>query len=203
MDEGNDEELIAGLRAGDEGAFATLIERHHAAMVRVARGYVRDEAVAEEVAQDAWEGVLKGIHRFEGRSSLKTWIFRILTNTALTRAKRDRRSVPFSALPGNEDGQAPDADSFDQGGSWAARPAEWELPDEQLLGDEVRDLILRAIDELPDQQRAAITLRDLEGLDSDEASEVLGVTPGNERVLLHRARAKVRQALDEYLRSDQ
>jgi len=195
---------VALLRAGDEEAFATMVERHHAAMVRVARGYVHSRAVAEEVAQETWLAVLNGIDRFEGRSSLKTWLFRILVNRAKTRGQREARSVPFSSI-GDGDEPSVDPDRF-QGegephpGGWREPPARWDGdPEERLLAGETRALILDTIEELPPNQRAVITLRDIEGLSSEEARNVLDVSETNQRVLLHRARSKVRRALEEYL----
>jgi RNA polymerase sigma-70 factor, ECF subfamily len=198
-------ELVEALRAGDERAFNDLIERYHRSMVRVARFYVRDDEVAEEVAQEAWEGVLRAIDRFEGRSSLRTWIFRILTNTAKTRAQREGRSVPMSALgePTEDEGPAVGPERFMDGGGWASSPERWwEAPEARTLDREAREKILETIDSLPESQRAVITLRDVHGLDGQEVAEMLGVTDGNQRVLLHRARAKVREALEEYLSAE-
>jgi RNA polymerase sigma-70 factor, ECF subfamily len=200
-------ELLAALRRGDERAFTVLVDRHGASMLRLARVYVRDRAVAEEVVQEAWLGVLRGIDRFEGRSTLQTWLFRIVANLAKTRAVREGRSVPFSALV--------DADVEDAGpsvpperfrgqddrwaGHWAAPPAEWARPEEELLSTETRRIIADAIEALPDNQRLVITLRDVEGWSSAEIRNVLELSETNQRVLLHRARTKVRQALDDYL----
>lgn len=201
----DESELVEALRAGDERVFTELIERYHASMVRVARFYVRDEAVAEEVAQEAWEGVLRAIDRFEGRSSLKTWIFRILTNTAKTRARREGRSVPMSSLgePGEDEGPTIDPERFLESGGWASSPDRWwDAPESRTLDQEAREKVLETIETLPESQRTVITLRDVEGFDGQEVSEMLGVTDGNQRVLLHRARAKVREALEEYLGED-
>lgn len=204
----SDAELIGALRAGDETAFAALVERYHASLLRVARLYVSSAAVAEEVAQETWLGVLNGIDRFEERSSLKTWIFRILTNIAKTRGVREGRSVPLSSLAGEDDEAAVDPDRFHPPDAeraarhWAVPPAIWSTePEERLLSGEVRDLILRTIDGLPPNQRAAITLRDVEGWSSEEVRNELGVAETNQRVLLHRARSKVRQALETYFAS--
>jgi len=203
--EQNEGELVAALRAGDEAAFASLVDRYHASLVRLARMYVRDPAVAEEVAQETWLGVLAGIDRFEGRSSLKTWLFRILTNRAKTRGERERRSVPFSSVTPDSDEPAVDPERF-QGdaerypGGWKESPQPWEGdPEERLLAGEVRALILDAIEQLPPNQRAVITLRDIEGFSSNETRNVLDVSETNQRVLLHRARSKVRRALEQYL----
>jgi RNA polymerase sigma-70 factor (ECF subfamily) len=191
--------LVERLRAGDEAAFMELVERHHAALVRLAQSFVSSRAVAEEVAQETWLAVLNGIDRFEGRSSLKTWIFRILVNRAKTRGEREARSVPFSSLE-NADGPSVDPDRFVDAGAWNAPPRSWEgEPVERLLAGEARSVIDAAIEKLPPVQRQVITLRDVEGLDADETCRVLDLTDGNQRVLLHRARAAVRQALEDYL----
>jgi RNA polymerase sigma-70 factor, ECF subfamily len=202
--EGREEELVAALRAGDEEAFAALVDRYQASLVRLALMYVRDRSTAEEVAQETWLAVLNGIDRFEGRSSLKTWLFRILTNRAKTRGQREARSVPFSSI-GDADEPSVDPDRF-QGegephpGGWREFPQRWEGdPEERLLAGETRALILDTIEQLPPNQRAVITLRDIEGLGSEEARNVLDVSETNQRVLLHRARSKVRRALEQYL----
>jgi RNA polymerase sigma-70 factor (ECF subfamily) len=200
----NEQELVAALRAGDEAAFAALVDRYHASLVRLARVYVRDRSVAEEVAQETWLAVLNGIDRFEGRSSFKTWLFRILTNRAKTRGQRERRSVPFSSL-GDPEEPAVDPGRFrpegeQYAGGWTEFPVAWEGdPEERLLAGEARALILDTIAELPPNQRAVITLRDIEGFDADDVCNVLDVSDTNQRVLLHRARSKVRQALEQYL----
>jgi RNA polymerase sigma-70 factor, ECF subfamily len=203
--EQNEAELVEALRAGDEDAFAALVDRYHASLVRLARMYVRDPAVAEEVAQETWLAVLGGIDRFEGRSSLKTWLFRILTNRAKTRGERERRSVPFSAVSDPSDEPSVDPDRFQTEGDrypggWKDAPQPWEGdPEERLLAGEARALILDAIEQLPPNQRAVITLRDIEGFGSDETRNVLDLSETNQRVLLHRARSKVRRALEQYL----
>jgi RNA polymerase sigma-70 factor (ECF subfamily) len=182
-----------------------LVRRHHAAMVRVAQIYVSRRDVAEEVVQEAWLGALSGLDRFEGRSSLKTWLFRIVTNLAKTRAVRERRTIPFSALRRPElvpepavgperflppsDPQSP--------GAWASNPSEW--PEERLLENESRARIERAIEALPEAQRSVITLRDVEGWSAQEVCNALELSETNQRVLLHRARSKVRRALERYL----
>ena len=206
----SDAELIAALRAGDERAFEGLVERLHPSLVRVARLYVSSDAVAQEVAQETWLGVLNGLDRFEERSSLKTWIFRILANIAKTRGVREGRSVPFSAVAGAEEHErAVDADRFIPADAeraarhWAIPPAVWSTePDERVLAGEMRELIFRTIDRLPPNQRAAIVLRDVEGWSSEEVRNELGVGETNQRVLLHRARSKVRQALEDYFRDE-
>ncbi len=203
-------EIVAALKAGDERAFAALVDEHGAAMLRVALMYVSTRAVAEEVVQEAWLGVLKGIDRFEGRSSLKTWIFRILTNTAKTRGEREGRSLPFSSLGGGDpDGDEPavDADRFvgsgrDEG-HWTSAPSRWsDLPESRLVGKETLEVTQAAIDALPEAQRIVITMRDVDGFSSEEVRNVLGVSESNQRVLLHRARSKVRRALESYLEGE-
>jgi RNA polymerase sigma-70 factor, ECF subfamily len=194
-----DAALVDRLKRGDEQAFMELVERYHSSMVRVARSFVSSDAVAQEVAQEAWLGVLNGIDRFEGRSSLKTWLFRILVNRARTRGAREARSVPFSSFE-RESGETVDPERFLSDGAWVSPPRPWEgQPEERLLASETRDVIRRAIDALPPAQRRVIDLRDVEGLSSGEVVELLDLTEVNQRVLLHRARAKVRQALEDYL----
>jgi RNA polymerase sigma-70 factor (ECF subfamily) len=197
--------LIAKLREGDERAFETVVERYYPAMIAVARGYVRSRAVAEEVVQEAWLGVLKGLDRFEGRSSLRTWVLQIVANIARTRAVREARSVPFSFFEVEGDEPAVEAERFrgaDEAypGGWKSFPTDWRtLPESQLLSQETLDLLTRAIDELPDAQRTVITLRDVTGCSADEVCKTLGISEGNQRVLLHRARARVRAQLERHL----
>jgi RNA polymerase sigma-70 factor (ECF subfamily) len=204
--EQDEQRLLRSLKAGDETAFAQLLDRHHGALVRLATTFVRDRAVAEEVAQETWIAVIKGVSRFRGESSLKTWIFRILINRAKTRAVRERRTVPFSALDGDHDEPAVDPERFlDAGhpqwpGHWASPPADWRaLPEERLLAGETRELIRSSIDRLPPAYQQVITLRDVDGWDSDEVCQLLGISEVNQRVLLHRARSKVRAALEAHL----
>jgi RNA polymerase sigma-70 factor, ECF subfamily len=206
--EAADAQLLDALRAGDEAAFEALVREYHPSLVRVARIYVSSLASAEEVAQETWLGVLNGLDRFEGRSSLRTWIFRILTNIAKTRAQREGRTLPFSALqdPGRVPEAAVDADRFLDPehprwpGHWAIKPQAW--PEEALVAAETRERIAEAIEALPASQRAVITLRDVEGWDSTDVCNALGLTETNQRVLLHRARSKVRGALESYLQED-
>jgi RNA polymerase sigma-70 factor, ECF subfamily len=189
-------ELVDALRRGDEGAFEGLVEHHQALMLRVASMYVSSPSVAQEVVQDTWLSVLKGIASFQGRSSLKTWIFRILVNSAKTRGMRERRSVPFSAL-GTDDAVDPDRfmdDSPWPGGS-EGRPAH---PEQRVISRETLAEAVRAIETLPDGQRQVIAMRDLHGCSSDEVCTVLGISGGNQRVQLHRARAKVKLELERY-----
>lgn len=196
---------LDALRAGDEEAFMALVRRHQAAMVRVAQIYVSRRDVAEEVVQEAWVGALRGLDRFEGRSSLKTWLFRIVVNLAKTRAVREGRTIPFSALRSPTDVPEPavDPERFRppddprNPGQWASLPREW--PEAQLLQAEQLGLIQDAIEALPDSQRAVITLRDVEGWSADEVCNALELSETNQRVLLHRARSKVRRALERYL----
>jgi RNA polymerase sigma-70 factor, ECF subfamily len=194
-----DARLLQALRAGDESAFTVLVDEYGPSLLRVAQLYVSTRAVAEEVVQETWLAVLTGIERFEGRSSLKTWLFRILTNKAKTRGQRERRTVPVSALAadGDEDQTAVDIDRFARGGEWSLPPR--GVPEERLLAGEARETVKTAIAALPPNQRAVITLRDVEGLSAEEACNVLGISETNQRVLLHRARAKVRAAFEEYL----
>ena len=178
----------------------TLVRRYHRSMVRVARGYVPTQEVAEEVAQDTWRAVIEQLDRFEGRSSIKTWIFSILVNQAKTRGARERRSVPFSSLVSDEagaDDPAVDPSRFLKGG-WDDPPNPFPQPEDAALSREALAVVERTVDDLPPGQRAVISLRDIEGWSSAEAREVLDISETNQRVLLHRARSKVRQALEDY-----
>ena len=203
--ERTDAELVAALRAGDEDTFRELVHTWNGSMLRVAQIFVPPRAVAEDVVGETWLRVLGALDRFEGRSSLKTWVFRILVNTAKTRAQREGRSLPFSALhePGRVPEPAVDPDRFlpeDHAlhpGGWASPPR--ELPEERLLAAETRELISGAIEALPPSQRAVISLRDVEGWTAEEVRNALDLSEVNQRVLLHRARSKVRRALEEYL----
>jgi RNA polymerase sigma-70 factor, ECF subfamily len=196
--------LLAALRRGEERAFSRLVDAYSPMMLRVAMTYVPSRAVAEEVVQETWLGVLRGLERFEERSSLKTWIFKILTNTARTRGQRERRSVPVSSLGGEDEGPVLDRERFFPAnhdrypGHWSLGPTAWQTPQQDLLAGEARKVILRAIDELPPTQRTVISLRDVEGWPSEEVCEALELSEGNQRVLLHRARTKVRAALEDY-----
>ena len=202
-----DADIIEGLRRGDERTFEALISTYSPALLRVAMAHVRTRAVAEEVVQETWLGVLRGLDRFEGRSSLKTWIFKILTNIAITHGVRESRSVPFSSLAEREAEEREvlvdpsrffPADHDRWPGRWALGPTRWDVPEEGLLTGETRDCILRAIDQLPPAQRTVITLRDIEGWPPEEVCDALGVSDVNQRVLLHRARSKVRAAVEAY-----
>jgi RNA polymerase sigma-70 factor, ECF subfamily len=200
-----DARLVEGLRAGDEAAFAAVMRMYGAGMLRVAQIYVSSRAVAEEVVQEAWLGVLRGIGRFQGHSSLKTWLFRIVANTAKTRGVREARSLPFSALGDDAGEPTVDPERFLGAGErfpghWAVPPESWaRVPEERLLAEETMDVIRREVERLPAAQRAVITLRDIEGFSAEEVCNALDLTETNQRVLLHRARAKVRSALEEYM----
>jgi RNA polymerase sigma-70 factor (ECF subfamily) len=203
--DGSDERILAALRAGDEEAFRKLVREWHSSLLRVAQIFVPSRAVAEEVVQETWLRVLGALDRFEGRSSLKTWVFRILVNTAKTRAQREGRSIPFSAL--QDVSRVPEAaveperflpdDHPQHPGGWGSPPR--DLPEERLLAAETRDVIAAAIEQLPANQRAVISLRDVEGWSSDEVRNALDISEVNQRVLLHRARSRVRRALEEYI----
>ena len=204
---GTDEtELIAALRRGDREAFAKLVDELSPALLRLAMAHVPSRAVAEEVVQDTWLGVLDGLAGFEGRAALKTWIFRILANRAKTRGAREARSVPFSALSdgdGSEGGEAGvDPARFDTKGMWQDPPHAWaaQTPEELLRREEAVKVMEDVVAALPKGQRAVITLRDLEGVGPEETCNLLGITMTNQRVLLHRARTKVREALERHLR---
>jgi RNA polymerase sigma-70 factor (ECF subfamily) len=199
--------LVARLRAGDEMAFMTLTDRHYAAMLRLASVHL-PRGVAEDVVQDTWVGVLRGIDRFEGRSTLKTWIFNILMNRVRTQVHRESRSIPFSALRDPAMGSEPAVDPSRFRGAddpqwphrWATPPKSWgDSPEDHLLSKEAGAQIQRAIEGLPAGQREVITLCDVEGWDAADVCQLLQITPNNQRVLLHRARSKVRHALEEYL----
>jgi RNA polymerase sigma-70 factor (ECF subfamily) len=191
----DDHGLLERLRAGDEDAFRALVERHDGALRRVARTFVRTGSAADEVVQETWLAVVNGLNDFEGRSTLRTWIFRILINRARTYAVRDARSVPFSALE-SDDGPTVEPAAFGADGRWTSAPPRLDSdPETGLLAAELRAHLLQAVDALPPAQRAVITLRDLVGVSPEEVCELLELTDGNQRVLLHRARAYVRTAL--------
>ena len=216
MDANQDEmTLLNLLRQRDEMAFTQLVEQYHVSLVRLARLFVQDEAVAEEISQETWLAVLQGLSHFEGRSSLKTWLFTILTNKAKTRSRRENRSVVFSDF---DDGSAPfeaaptvDPERFTNASAenrpdhWSSgsEPASWAgIPEDILLSSETLALLHKTIDRLPPNQRSVITLHDVEELSSQEICNILEISETNQRVLLHRARAKVRQALEDYLRAE-
>lgn len=199
-----DAALLDGLRARDERAYAALVERHGPALHRHARTFVQTATAAEDVVQETWLAVVMGVERFEGRALLRTWLYGIVANRARTRAVRDRRSLPFSALAIaelHEDFHPVDAMRFEQhdrcAGRWSVAPEPW--PDEQVESDETLALVREAIDELPPAQREVVRLRDVEGWDGGEVCQALGLSAGNQRVLLHRGRARVRVALEAHL----
>ena len=210
----SDADLLAALRAGDEAAFADLVDRWSPAMLRIARAYVATAQSAEDAVQDAWLGVVRGLPRFEGRSSLRTWVFTILINQARTRGVREARMIPLSDLGRADDtGPTVDPDRF-QGpgdphpGGWkpSARPVGWPVtwegqPEGRVLAGEALRLLESALTLLPPRQRTVVTLRDMQGLTPEEACEVLGITEQNQRVLLHRGRAALRKTLEDYYRS--
>lgn len=204
---GDEERLVEALRRGDEAAFADLVESYGPMLMRLALAHTPSRAVAEEVVQDTWLAVLKGIDRFEGRSSLRTWIVSILLNNARTKGERERRILPFSVLRGRDDAGGaepsvpPDRFQDHNGelpGSWARPPVEWGPPEEKLASDAARQVMLEAIAALPPRQREAITMRDILGWSSKETRNALGISETNQRVLLHRARSKVRAALERH-----
>ena len=191
MPEDPDSELVSRMRAGDEVAFVELAGKYQGAMLSVARGYVPSGAVAEEVVQDAWVGVLRGIGRFERRSSFRTWLFRILVNRAISAGARERRSIPMDDM-----GPVVDASRFDAGGNWQVPPEPWaDQVDDKVVAAKIAARILAAIGELPLQQREVVTLRDVQGLSSEEVCAVLDISNGNQRVLLHRGRSKLREVI--------
>src|SRR6185312_6674423 len=196
--------LLERLRAGDEAAFERLVAGLYGTMLTVARTYVKDRSVAEEVIQETWLGVINGLDRFEGRSSLKTWIVSILVNQAKTRGVREARSVPFSSLAPEGDEPAVDPDRFrgreeSYAGHWRAFPGNWGRSAAAAVQDrETLRVVMRAIAELPDVQQTVIRMRDVEGFSSEEVCDALGVSEGNQRVLLHRARSRVRAVLEEH-----
>jgi RNA polymerase sigma-70 factor (ECF subfamily) len=196
--------LLAKLRAGDEATFEALVNRHYRTMLAVAQTYVSSRAVAEEVVQEAWVGVLKGLDGFEGRSSLATWIMRIVVNIARTRGGREARSIPYASLAGEADEHSVEPDRFRGAadafpGHWRAYPGDWRrLPEEAFHQNETLRVAVAAIADLPPAQRAVITMRDVQGCPAEEVCDVLGVSDGNQRVLLHRARSRVRAALERH-----
>jgi RNA polymerase sigma-70 factor (ECF subfamily) len=203
----NDASLVAALRDGDEAAFMSLVEQYQPAMQRACRIFVRDPAIADEVVQDTWLDFLRGLPRFEGRSSLKTWLFAILTNNAKTRGKRESRTIVFSDLEDPEGGKGEPSVEPERflpahhqwAGHWALKPEPWDSSiEEAVLSKELVDAIEAEIELLPESQRAVISLRDISGWSPEEACNVLGLSETNQRVLLHRARSKIRRALEGY-----
>jgi RNA polymerase sigma-70 factor, ECF subfamily len=203
-----DTELLRAVREGDEGAFQQLVSCYHGPLMRLARSFGASTAVAEEIVQETWLGALQGLDRFEERSSFKTWLFTILKNQARQRAVREKRSVPFSCLGAAEDddGDGPllDPSRFQTGdgkypGNWTSVPRPWEEPTLRLASIEAREKLREAMTALPPRQQVVVALRDVEGLDSDEVCELLEISEANQRVLLHRGRTALRNALEEYI----
>jgi RNA polymerase sigma-70 factor (ECF subfamily) len=201
----DDAELLSALKQRDERAFVALVERYQRPLLRLALVYCRSLAIAEEIVQDTWLGMIQGIDRFEGRASLKTWLFQILVNRARTRAEREGRDVSFSSLA--EGAEAPGEPAVPPErfrpiddkwpNNWALPPHSWgESADAGLLAGETMDLVKRAIAQLPSAQQQVITLRDIEGWPAEDVCNVLMISETNQRVLLHRARSRVRGALE-------
>lgn len=202
----DDRVLVPALRQGDEAAFAWLLDRYSAPLRRLARTYVSNDAAADEAVQETWLAVITGVDRFEQRSSVKTWLYGILVNVARSKGVKEHRTVPFASLRSELDGDEPavDPDRF-RGprdkwpGHWANPPVPWdELPEERLVGDETLAIIGAAIELLPPNQRTVITLRDVDGWAADDVCNALDISETNQRVLLHRARSKVRRALEAH-----
>jgi RNA polymerase sigma-70 factor, ECF subfamily len=197
--------LVSLLRQGDEAAFRAFVSRYHGALLRLALIFAPERSVAEEVVQDTWLAVINGLSHFDGRSSLKTWMFRILANQARTRSKREARCVPFSSLADSESPSDPelvvDQSRFASDGAWADPPSSWrpDTPETSLLLAELADFLNRAVAELPKRQRAVVILRDMEGLNASEVCNILGLSETNQRVLLHRGRSALRSACERYL----
>ena len=206
----DDAALVQKLRDGDEEAFAGLVEELTGPLTRLALAHVPSRAVAEEVVADTWVGVLTGLDRFEGRSALRTWIFQILLNNARTRGVREKRTLPFAYFrrraEEGRDEPSVDPERFHRRGAerggWARPPVEWGDPSEVLASEAARDAMLEAIAELPPRQREVLTLRDIQGYSAEEARNALGVSETNQRVLLHRARSKVRAALERHFEAE-
>lgn len=197
-----DQNFVERLREGDEAAFSQLVDEFHQSMVRLAAVFVADESLAEEIVQETWLAVINGIDNFEERSSLKTWIYAILTNKARKRGKRDARVKPWSAIfeSSIDEEVSPLSERFNSKGRWAKPPAAWSVgPEERLMKDDLLKAIKSAIESLPASQRAVVRLRDVEGLSAAEACEVLDISDGNQRVLLHRGRVKIREEVEKYL----
>ena len=196
-----DHALVAALRNGDEQTFAALVDGWAGWMLRVAREHVPTQSAAEEVVQETWLAVLEGIERFRAEASLRTWVHRILLNQARRRGSRERRTVPFSSLTRSDEGPTVEVERFQGGGDahpggWRRFPEEW--PEQVALTREVRDVVAAALNELPDRQRVVVALRDLDGHSAAEVCDLLGISDGNQRVLLHRGRAVVRAHLERY-----
>ncbi len=189
-----DEELLTRLRAGDEGAFVILVSRYNGSLLRLARSYVPSDAVAEEAVQDTWMGVVRGVDRFEGRSSFKTWLFRILVNRARTAGVREPRNLPLA-----DSELAVDPSRFNGNGAWAQPLEAWSDTDNRLVAATWTQCLSDALGELPPRQREIVIMRDVEGLPGADVCDVLGVSEGNQRVLLHRGRSRLRSKLEAQL----
>ena len=201
---GDDAEIVAALRRGDEEVFSTLVSEYSGLLLRLAQDFVKSRSVAEEVVQDTWLALLNGIDRFEMRSSLKTWLFRILVYKAKSRRAREARTVPFSSLVVDSAERAVPEERFSAGEPW---PGHWgippiavhSVPEERILAREVRERIAAALEMLPELQRIVVRLRDIAGWEATEVCSELGLTDANQRVLLHRGRARLRATLEQYL----
>ena len=200
LDFSDDDVLVKALAARDTDAFAYLLDRYHSALVRLAQEYVPSRAVADEVVQETWLAVIEGIDRFEQRSSLKTWLFRILINIARSHGVKEQRSIPFATTAVLEDEPAVDPRRFRRGlrarGAWKRPPHPWSEPEQRAVDSETLETIRSEIDRLPPDQREVITMRDLLGWSAAEVCDALEVSDANQRVLLHRARSKVRGSLE-------
>jgi RNA polymerase sigma-70 factor (ECF subfamily) len=201
----SDEQIVLALRAGDEGVFRDLFERSYPMMKRVACRYAGSDAVAEEIVQDTWMAIVTGIDRFEGRATLATWMFSILTNQAKSHRSRERRALPLSAIaPGDRHEPSVDPDRFQKDdeawpGHWATPPRPWQKPERRVLSLEVRGQLKDALAQLPERQRLIVGLRDVEGLSAEEVCDLLGLSAENQRVLLHRGRSRLRACLEGYI----
>jgi RNA polymerase sigma-70 factor (ECF subfamily) len=202
-DASGDSEVVAALRSGDESVFARLVDEWSPAMLRLARMHVSTRESAEDVVQDGWMAAMRGVDRFEGRSTLRTWVFQIVINIAKTRGVKEHRVVPFSSAFGEGAGPTVDPERFQSAsepspGGWRQFPAPWPTPESELLSSETRAVIDSSLERLPERQRLVIELRDVDGYEPEEVCTLLDLTPGNQRILLHRARASVRREIEIY-----
>ncbi|MEA2972907.1 MAG: hypothetical protein QOG82_1365 [Actinomycetota bacterium] len=197
----DDADLVARLQAGDEQAFVLLVDLYHAPLLRLASTFVPSRAVAEEVVQDTWLGVVRGIHRFEGRSSLKTWLFRIVVNRARTAGVRERRETPTDRPDSYSSGEpAVPPERFNAGGGWSSPPTPWsDDAEDRIVARQTAAKVSRHLNLLPDRQRQVVVMRDFEGLPATEVCTILGITEANQRVLLHRGRSRLRNMLEREL----
>jgi len=209
VDRSEDAVLVARLQAGDESAFAHIVDAWSPMMLRVARTFVSTDASAQEIVQETWLGVVRGLDRFEGRSSVRTWVFRILTNLGKTRGVREARTVPLSSLsPSDTDGPTVDPsrfrgadDEWSNGWTPVGSPRAWSpSPEDAALAGESRSQVATALQDLPERQRTVVSLRDVHGMSADEVCVALDISPANQRVLLHRGRARLRETLEDYYR---